>query len=53
MRTVSEPAGGRAPAPRAGALKNGGFAMVFISYSWDSEEHAEKVGRLVKLLKKI
>ncbi len=26
--------------------------MVFISYSWDSEEHAEKVGRLVKLLKK-
>ena len=26
--------------------------MVFISYSWDSDEHIEKVAQLIKLLKK-
>jgi len=35
-----------------GILKSGGFAMVFISYSWDSDEHIKRVSQLVKLLKK-
>lgn len=27
--------------------------MVFISYSWDSQEHIDKISKLVKILKKV
>ena len=36
----------------AGPSGTGDWNMVFISYSWDSERHIERVSRLVKLLRR-
>lgn len=36
----------------AGPSGTGDLNMVFISYSWDSERHIERVSRLVKLLRR-